>query len=57
MCRKHDLRLLAEIPLHPRICEDADLGKPTVVSEPGGQRAKIFQDLAREVGRLVGIDK
>lgn len=38
--------LLADIPLHARICEDADAGKPTVVAEPDSVRAKAFKDLA-----------
>ena len=33
MCAKNELEILAEIPLHPSICEDADRGRPTVVSD------------------------
>lgn len=55
MCGKQGLRLLGEIPLHPQICEDADSGKPTVVAEPDGDRAKIFGGIANEVGGLIGL--
>jgi ATP-binding protein involved in chromosome partitioning len=55
MCKKYDLKLLGEIPLHPRICEDADRGKPTVVAEPEGERAQVFGDIASTVGGLIGL--
>jgi ATP-binding protein involved in chromosome partitioning len=55
MCTKYDLRLLGEIPLHPSICEDADRGKPTVVSEPDGERAHAFSKIAETVGGLIGL--
>ncbi|KAI9807584.1 MAG: hypothetical protein M1825_005524 [Sarcosagium campestre] len=45
-CAKHDIELLGDIPLHPSICDDADRGKPTVVSEPGSKRAQNFLDIA-----------
>jgi ATP-binding protein involved in chromosome partitioning len=57
MCQKYELNLLGEIPLHASICEDADRGKPTVVAEPEGVRAKMFGGIAEEVGRLVGLEK
>ncbi|KAF2194059.1 cytosolic Fe-S cluster assembling factor NBP35 [Zopfia rhizophila CBS 207.26] len=57
MCRKYDLRLLGELPLHPKICEDADRGKPTVVAEPDGERAKVFAAIAGTVGELIGLEK
>jgi ATP-binding protein involved in chromosome partitioning len=40
------IKLLADIPLHASICEDADRGKPTVVAEPDSTRAQVFKDLA-----------
>jgi ATP-binding protein involved in chromosome partitioning len=54
MCERESLRLLGEIPLHPSICEDADRGKPTVVAEPEGDRAKLF---GKDVGELIGLGK
>ena len=56
-CKKYDLGLLGEIPLHASICEDADRGMPTVVAEPDGERAKLFGSIAKEVGTLVGLEK
>jgi ATP-binding protein involved in chromosome partitioning len=57
MCGKYDLKMLGEIPLHTSISDDADKGKPTVVAEPDGDRAKAFLDIAREVGAAVGLSK
>jgi ATP-binding protein involved in chromosome partitioning len=57
MCKRYDLSLLGEIPLHPRICEDADRGKPTVVAEPEGKHAKIFGDIASTVEGLISLAK
>lgn len=56
MCKKHDLRLLGEIPLHPKICEDADRGKPSAVAEPDGEQARLFAGIANSVGGLIGLD-
>ncbi|KAJ4371803.1 hypothetical protein N0V86_008357 [Didymella sp. IMI 355093] len=57
MCRKYDLKMLGEIPLHASISDDADKGKPTVVAEPEGDRANAFLDIAREVEAAVGLTK
>lgn len=48
-CDEMNIKLLADIPLHPSICEDADRGKPTVVAEPDSLRAQVFKDLAAEL--------
>jgi ATP-binding protein involved in chromosome partitioning len=48
-CQEYDMELLGEIPLHSSICDDADRGKPTVVSEPESGRSISFQDIARKV--------
>lgn len=57
MCGKYDLKMLGEIPLHARISDDADKGKPTVVAEPDGDRAATFLDIAREVEAAIGLTK
>lgn len=57
MAEREGLRLLGEVPLHGRICEDADRGMPTVVAEPESERALVYRGIAEEVGRLVGLDK
>lgn len=48
-CKELGIELVADLPLHPRICEDADRGKPTVVAEPESSRAEAFMDLARSL--------
>ncbi|KAG9752379.1 hypothetical protein KCU59_g1804, partial [Aureobasidium melanogenum] len=48
-CDEMNIKLLADIPLHPSICEDADRGKPTVVAEPDSLRAQVFKDLAADL--------
>jgi ATP-binding protein involved in chromosome partitioning len=57
MCGKYDLRMLGEIPLHARISDDADRGKPTVVAQPEGDHAQIFAKMAQEVEGLTGLSK
>ncbi len=54
-CAKHGLDLLGDIPLHGSICNDADRGKPTVVAEPGSERARIFMDIAETLTERLGI--
>jgi len=48
-CEKYGIKFLGDIPLHASICDDADRGKPTVVSEPDSDRAKVFMRIAEEV--------
>jgi ATP-binding protein involved in chromosome partitioning len=55
VCSKHDIDFLGDIPLHAKICDDADRGKPTVVSEPDSERAKAFMNIADNVGTKLGI--
>lgn len=54
-CEEHGIRFLGDIPLHASICEDADRGKPTVVSEPESDRAKAFMAIAELVGGKIGL--
>jgi len=51
----HDIGFLGDIPLHASICDDADRGKPTVVSEPDSERAKSFIAISQRVGEMVGL--
>ncbi|KAI8931468.1 hypothetical protein NX059_011136 [Plenodomus lindquistii] len=55
MADKYDLRMLGVIPLHPKICDDADAGKPTAVAEPEGERAAAFTKIAQGVESLIGL--
>jgi len=48
------IRLLGDIPLHPQICHDADMGKPTVVATPTGPQAEAFSKITQ--GMLADID-
>jgi ATP-binding protein involved in chromosome partitioning len=55
MCEKYDLKMLGELPLHARIADDADLGKPTVVAHPDGEQAMVFKKIAEDVEGLIGL--
>ena len=55
-CEEQNLHFLGDVPLHERICDDADRGKPTVVAEPGSKNAEAFSMIAKGViERLEGI--
>jgi ATP-binding protein involved in chromosome partitioning len=54
-CQKHGIDFLGDIPLHAKICDDADRGKPTVVSEPESDRARAFMTIAQEVGTKIHL--
>lgn len=48
--------LLGQIPLHPRICADADRGKPSVVAEArDSPNVKAFEGVAGKVAEAVGL--
>jgi ATP-binding protein involved in chromosome partitioning len=54
MAEQYGVELLAELPLDIRIREQADGGKPTVVSEPDSKLGRAYIDLARRTAaRLV----
>jgi ATP-binding protein involved in chromosome partitioning len=54
MAEQYGAELLAELPLDIRIREQADSGKPTVVSEPDSKLGRGYIDLARRTAaRLV----
>jgi len=55
-CEEMEVQLLGNVPLDARICEDADRGKPTVVAEPGEKRAEVYEEIARKVAGLVGLE-
>lgn len=54
-CEREKIEFLANVPLHRGICDDADRGVPTVVSEPESERGRLFMELARRVGVKVGL--
>lgn len=46
---------IGEIPLHPRIREGSDIGKPAVVSEPESMQAHAFSKAAKIVAGRISI--
>lgn len=54
-CEREEIEFLGSFPLHKGICDDADRGVPTVVSEPESERGRLFMELARRVGVRVGL--
>lgn len=55
VCSEQNIAFLADIPLHQNIGSSAQEGKPIVITEPEGERAGAFLELAREVGRRIGL--
>jgi ATP-binding protein involved in chromosome partitioning len=47
MCREYGTELLGQLPLDSGIREQADSGKPTVVSDPDGRVAEMYRSIAR----------
>lgn len=58
MAQQYGVNLLGELPLDIRIREDADGGLPTVVAEPGSERARAYFLMARRTAaRLATLNK
>jgi ATP-binding protein involved in chromosome partitioning len=58
MAAQYGVQLLGELPLDIRIREDADGGSPTVVAEPGSERARAYLMMARRTAaRLATLNK
>ena len=49
MAREYDVDYLGGLPLDIKIREQADSGRPTVVSDPDGPIAEIYRSIARKV--------
>jgi ATP-binding protein involved in chromosome partitioning len=49
MCQDYGIEYLGALPLDISIREQADSGKPTVVSDPDGRLAQIYREIARRV--------
>ena len=49
MCKDYAIEYLGALPLDISIREQADSGKPTVVSDPDGRVAQIYKEIARRV--------
>lgn len=54
-CEELGIKFLGDVPLHPRICADADVGRPTVVAEPDSARAGRFKEIADEIANLIDL--
>jgi ATP-binding protein involved in chromosome partitioning len=53
MCKEYKVDFLGALPLDIAIREQADSGKPTVVSDPDGQVAQIYKQIARKVAAAI----
>ena len=53
MCKDYGVEFLGSLPLDIRIREQADSGKPTVVSDPEGPIAAVYRDIARKVAARI----
>ena len=49
MCADYVADFLGKLPLAMAIREQADSGKPTVVSDPDGTLAMIYKEIARKI--------
>jgi ATP-binding protein involved in chromosome partitioning len=49
MCADYNTEFLGSLPLDIRIREQTDSGKPTVVSDPDGNIAKAYKQIARRI--------
>lgn len=55
MCTKYNLKMLARIPLHASMNQNADQGKPTVVAKPKSEQAKTFHSIAEQVEKMLRL--
>jgi ATP-binding protein involved in chromosome partitioning len=53
MCKDFNVPFLGSLPLDIHIREQADSGRPTVVSDPDGPVAAIYKDIARKTAVFV----
>jgi ATP-binding protein involved in chromosome partitioning len=53
MCRDYNVPFLGSLPLDIHIREDADSGRPTVVSDPDGPIAQTYKEVARKTAVFV----
>jgi len=49
MCKDYNVEFLGSLPLDINIREQADSGKPTVVTDPDGRVSQIYRSIARKV--------
>ena len=49
LAEQFEVPLLGQLPLDKRICAEADIGKPTLVSDPEGEIAGLYREMADRV--------
>ena len=54
-CAKQGVDLLGSIPLDAGICEDADAGRPTVVSHPDNPQGQAFFHIADQISKRIEL--
>lgn len=58
MAQDYKVALLGSLPLDIKVREQADSGRPTVVSDPNSKVAQIYKDIARRVAvRVAGLQQ
>jgi ATP-binding protein involved in chromosome partitioning len=55
MAKDHDVPLLGAIPLDLSVREETDGGRPTVVSQPDGEIAQRYMDIARRMSARLSL--
>jgi ATP-binding protein involved in chromosome partitioning len=49
------VRLLGSLPLDLKIREQADSGRPTLISDPDSRAAQLYKDIARQMAALLSL--
>lgn len=49
LAAQFDVPLLGQLPLDKQICAEADMGKPTLISDPEGKIARLYAEIADRV--------
>ena len=57
MCADYKVDLLGQLPLDIRIREQADSGRPTLVSDPDGSASQIYKEVARRAAAKIAMRK
>ena len=57
MCKDYGVDLLGQLPLDIRIREQADSGRPTLVSDPDGSVSQIYREVARRAAARIALRK
>ncbi len=55
MAQDHQVKLLGSLPLALKIREDADSGRPTLVSEPNSPTAQLYLEIARKLSAQLSL--